>query len=313
MNRVALSRRGFTLVELLVVIAIIGVLVGLLLPAVQSAREAGRRVTCTNNQYQIALAASRFNDANGFLPGWKNFVPCGSGTTTPSWTVAIFPFIERMDIYRAILNGTPPSSLSTTYVAGFVCPSTPPDTMTSPTLAYAGNCGTYGNPRRSDGVMLDSTVTVSGSNNGRVALDDIANGDGTANTLLISEQCGPLATLGSWNVVIPATTGTSSGFGTPSASVPPSFGIPNNADVRSFTRIISGTNNFTSAPSSNHPGGAVAAFCDGHTVFLKDSLGATVYAQLITSNNSAASTFITGNTTTQWKTGAYVLSEGDFQ
>jgi prepilin-type N-terminal cleavage/methylation domain-containing protein len=86
---------GFTLVELLVVIAIIGVLMGLLLPAVQSAREAGRRVTCTNNQYQIALAASRFNDSNGFMPGWRNQLITNSGTLFPSWPVMILPLAQR--------------------------------------------------------------------------------------------------------------------------------------------------------------------------------------------------------------------------
>jgi prepilin-type processing-associated H-X9-DG protein len=63
------------------------------------------------------------------------------------------------------------------------------------------------------------------------------------------------------------------------------------------------------APSSNHPGGVVAAFCDGHTGFLKDSLGSHVYAQLISSNNAQASAVIRTN----WNTASYILSEGDFQ
>ena len=66
------TARGFTLVELLVVIAIIGILMGLLLPAVQNAREAGRRTTCFNNLYQMAFAATRHSDTNGFIPGWRN-------------------------------------------------------------------------------------------------------------------------------------------------------------------------------------------------------------------------------------------------
>ena len=68
MNRLSLRRRGFTLVELLVVIAIIGILVGLLLPAVQAAREAARRMQCTNNLKNFGLAFHNFHDANKKFP-----------------------------------------------------------------------------------------------------------------------------------------------------------------------------------------------------------------------------------------------------
>jgi prepilin-type N-terminal cleavage/methylation domain-containing protein len=86
-------RPAFTLVELLVVIAIIGVLVALLLPAVQSAREASRRSRCQNNLKQIGLACHNFHDINGEFP--KAFVP----TTGLSWHVMILPYIEQSSLY----------------------------------------------------------------------------------------------------------------------------------------------------------------------------------------------------------------------
>src|SRR5207245_11556606 len=97
MNRVPLSymRRAFTLVELLVVIAIIGVLVALLLPAVQQAREAARRMTCTNNLKQIAVALHNHHDAkNTFPPGGMNTGHNGT-TCYTTWTVEILPFLSQ--------------------------------------------------------------------------------------------------------------------------------------------------------------------------------------------------------------------------
>ncbi len=172
---------GFTLVELLVVIAIIGILMGLLLPAVQSAREAGRRVTCTNNQYQIALAASRHNDSNGFMPGWRNRLITNSGTLFPSWPVMILPFAERNDIYKTWQQGT----TSAPFVSLFACPSTPADSTANPILAFAGNCGTA-NSVKANGVMVDNVSP--GTSASRIDLDEISAADGTAMTLVFSEK-----------------------------------------------------------------------------------------------------------------------------
>src|SRR6187549_779196 len=95
--------RGFTLVELLVVIAIIGILVALLLPAVQAARESARRMQCTNNLKQIALALHSYHDALSEFPG-----AAGAGGGSPTWLVATLPYIEETALkgkYRADLVG----------------------------------------------------------------------------------------------------------------------------------------------------------------------------------------------------------------
>src|SRR3954451_22400540 len=93
---------GFTLVELLVVIAIIGVLVALLLPAVQAARESARRMQCQNNLKQFGLAFQTHNDTNGFLPtdgfgyGWVGDPDLGFGIDQPGgWTFNILPYCEQ--------------------------------------------------------------------------------------------------------------------------------------------------------------------------------------------------------------------------
>ncbi|MEI6506356.1 MAG: DUF1559 domain-containing protein [Planctomycetota bacterium] len=304
---------GFTLVELLVVIAIIGVLMGLLLPAVQSAREAGRRVTCANNQYQMAFAAIRYNDSNGFLPGWKNALPTTSGTLFPSWPVMILPFMERNDIYKSwsLGNTSPPP-----YVSFFVCPSSPPDSATSPILAYAGNAGSGSNLRSSppayqqafDGVMLDTTI-ASGTLSGRVSLDDISSADGTGMTVVLSEKCISGTTSfvqTSWNVLAPNSfqwTTSPSAFGIQFASAAGKVvNMPNYGDNSAPGQI--------NTPSSNHPGGVVVAYCDGHTGFLKDSLAPAVYAQLLSWKATAAGTW----SRTKWQADTTnPLSEGDFQ
>ncbi len=109
MIKASVPRRGFTLVELLVVIAIIGILVGLLLPAVQAAREAARRMQCSNNLKQIGLAIHNYHDAFSLLPAGCNGLPNAAGTSFNGhgwvWHAAILPYIEQTALYEAIQGG----------------------------------------------------------------------------------------------------------------------------------------------------------------------------------------------------------------
>ena len=122
---------AFTLVELLVVIAIIGILIGLLLPAINAAREAGRRTACVNKLKQCSLALLDYEASWGRLPAASSKGPLGVGKGGMPFNlwVAVFPFMESNDLYRRLdftkdPNAAPNLQMATTTVfAQFLCPS----------------------------------------------------------------------------------------------------------------------------------------------------------------------------------------------
>ena len=295
------TARGFTLVELLVVIAIIGILMGLLLPAVQNAREAGRRTTCFNNLYQMAFAATRHSDTNGFIPGWRN--AASTSGQVYGWPVLLLPFLERRDLSTALTAVTPSVSAKTSYLNIYLCPTSPPESQVDAWLSYAGNAG-YGSKLevtasgidgKGNGVMVDTSLTGNQSN--RIDVDYVSNGDGASNTLVLTEKCGTRVTkLPKWSnqISVPPTNPISLNDVSATSSTYSSIPVflfagsaATNAWTPPTTTGFSGSSNTTDDrfPSSNHPGGVGAAFCDGHVLFLKSTVDITTYVQMMTSNS----------------------------
>jgi len=336
------SRSGFTLVELLVVIGIIATLVGLLLPAVQAARESGRRNTCVNNLGQLGKAVMAFDSQKQFIPGWRNPHPSplvvnpadtiADGAV--SWTVPLLPNLERKDVYNLWSNTSSSGALSSgtaPAMAILKCPTAPADNDAQPTLAYGGNMGigvVAGKQYKNDGVMMDTLGSGSYAP-AKTSIDFVSSSDGATMTLLFAEKAGPLYTPQAFYDVAPRSFGLLTGpsFGPNSspwvapgqlAGPIPGFGVLTDATLTApmFNSKVAAANGLYGRPSSAHSGVVVVAFCDGHVVSMSDAISPQTYCQLITSNSQASGT---GASAMQTLVGSGVFqssippSEADFQ
>jgi prepilin-type N-terminal cleavage/methylation domain-containing protein len=218
-------RPGFTLVELLVVIAIIGILVALLLPAVQAAREAARRSQCGNNLKQIGIGLHNYQSAYKKLPPMSRYdgtrtgaVPSQAQGERGNLWIYILPFIEQDNIYKlsdlqsprnpSIDDGaTAANSLASKTIQTYLCPSDPstepPPTWTNGWVvaSYAANHDAFHNPQ--DGGWM--SAWDSGKNSFQAKLGS-THTDGTSNTLGVAEsyaRCGSTGTLWAHETVTP--------------------------------------------------------------------------------------------------------------
>jgi prepilin-type N-terminal cleavage/methylation domain-containing protein/prepilin-type processing-associated H-X9-DG protein len=283
-------RDGFTLIEVLVVLTVIGLLVALLLPAVQAAREAARRMQCTNNLKQIALAALNYSDVWGTLPpgGYLQSIAAGSGLFAPdgsayesgSLFISLLSFLDQKPVYNAMnfdvniftaINAT----ISATGLNTLWCPSDPvisnprtlpdgnfwdPGPFTMYYTSYAGNRGTWVHP----------VSPVKGNENGPCisfdALPLASITDGLSQTIAFGEHSqsilSPDDQLG-WHWW---TSGTSDTLFVTLYPMNPRRVM---ADASDWPW---GASPFIVAASSQHPGGCNIAFMDGSVRFLKETI-----------------------------------------
>lgn len=270
--------RGFTLVELLVVIAIIGVLVALILPAVQAAREAARRVGCLNNLRQIGLAIHNYEASHRSFPSGcigcrppANVQPRNFSYHMFSWNCLILPYLEQENLYNKFDFSTGHFELRNLEAAGtvmpvFLCPSMSTTKRKGPTTGDVNGNGRW---NRGDGLAWTDYGGLYGvSFNGpflrehegamlydrRIGVRDIP--DGTTNTAIVGECTGRDHS---------ADSEWSNGF--------------NLFDQR-FNNAINRTQD--NELFSDHPQGVNMAFADGHGQFISEDIDQTVLNALLT-------------------------------
>jgi prepilin-type N-terminal cleavage/methylation domain-containing protein/prepilin-type processing-associated H-X9-DG protein len=301
--------RGFTLVEMLVVIAIIALLVGLLLPAVQSARESGRRISCTNNLKQWSLAMLRHHDSLGHFPyGTSRTNPPGLEATIPvppdppegtvprrTFIVSLWPYLEATTLsdrfnYEQQFNTATNRPLCNTPLNVYYCPSDRPGAKAG------GNTNT--NVCAVNYIINWGTTTYSGAgrkapfgwlsgwtwHNQRPYCIQIAHIlDGTSTTLLMAEVALPPQ-----DAVIDSRHHRFNDVGTPGfmTRTTPNSSIED--DIEQCTPYlpcrVSGRGAMSLAARSRHTGGVVAAMCDGSVKFVTDSIDIGTWQALSTMN-----------------------------
>jgi prepilin-type processing-associated H-X9-DG protein len=307
-------RGGFTWVELVVCVAIVLFLLALLLPAVRQARTPGKSNVCSSHLHQLGLAMMNYVSSGGQYPGYLQPLTLDSpakgvdsdvvGSRRVSWVVPILPMLERTDVYRAFRNGRFPeekpadaADAQELYMNWLVCPSNPPQSRFPPPCSYAVNTGQVDVPAvagdqgqegypcdwRANGVFfnrfIDGEVNPAGAPRMTTTQDFIAAHDGTSNTLLASERLDG----GSWAFPPAGALDAEAALGfvwRPSPSSQPPFKPPLPSQRINGPADPLPINN--ARPSSNHPGGVMVVFCDGHSRFLSEEIDYGVYCLLMT-------------------------------
>ncbi|MCC9605089.1 DUF1559 domain-containing protein [Blastopirellula sp. JC732] len=288
-----IKRSGFTLVELLVVIAIIGVLIALLLPAVQQAREAARRMQCSNNLKQLGLAMHTYHDTYQKFPAGN--YSCCWGT----WQLAILPQLEQGNLYEQYdqsnkyddayrYSASINIGVAKQRIATLTCPSDEPNAPISSMTShnYAAN---YGNTGYSQQATLNG-VTFGGApfapNSATTSLyygfRDVV--DGTSNTMLMAEvlqgKRTDLRGFSWWSLGSNITA-----YLSPNSSQPDSFsgGDCISMPEQNLPCITSTTSNPAALASrSRHPGGVQILRCDGSARFISENINLDTWRALAT-------------------------------
>ena len=259
MNSIRHRPRGLTLIELLVVISIIGVLIGLLLPAVQSSREAARRSSCQNNLKQIGLALAGYESAYGHFPaGYLN----EDDTAGWGWGALVLPYMEQSPIYDAMKVSTAdfdgvPTPYTQNLILSYTCPSDvgPSINVDRGGHAKSNYAGVAGSDELEEWDQVGNGMFFINSN---IRLTEVT--DGLSQTFAVGERRYRDPQKGAIWV---------GKYG------PESFGSTVWSCVHADPHRINGSKQW--AFSSDHPGGAQFVLCDGSVSFFSENLDVKVY------------------------------------